>query len=163
MSSDSLATYLNDHLAGSVAALELLDHLLKDGIEGSGELARVRAEIEQDQQTLRQILADVGGKESSVRKAAAWLSEKLGQAKLRWDAREHGALRSLEALEALALGIQGKAGLWRALAAIAGSVQILRKFDFSRLEQRAAGQFDRVDAIRLRMAGAALTSGGTHG
>ncbi|HEY9014103.1 MAG TPA: hypothetical protein VIM84_03450 [Gemmatimonadales bacterium] len=163
MSSDSLTTYLNDHLAGSVVALELLDHLLQDRRNDGGELTRVRAEIEQDQQTLRQILADVGGKESPVRKAAAWLSEKLGQAKLRWDAREHVELRSLETLEALALGIQGKAALWRALAAIAGSVPALRKFDFSRLEQRAAGQFDRVDAIRLRTATAALTLRETNG
>ena len=31
MSRDALLTYLNDHLAGSVAALELLDLLLSTG------------------------------------------------------------------------------------------------------------------------------------
>ena len=31
MPNDSLATYLNDHLAGSVVALQLLDHLTEDG------------------------------------------------------------------------------------------------------------------------------------
>ncbi len=31
MANESLATYLNDHLAGSVVALELLDHLEEDG------------------------------------------------------------------------------------------------------------------------------------
>lgn len=160
MGTDTLSTYLNDHLSGSVAALELLDHLVQDGAAGSEELGRIRAELEEDQQILRQILADLGAEESSLRKAAAWLSEKVGQAKFRWDDRELGAL---EALEALGLGIQGKAALWRALAAIAGSVPVLRKLDFLRLEQRAAAQFDRVDAIRLKIARAALTPRETHG
>ena len=31
MANESLATYLNDHLAGSVVALELLDHLEEGG------------------------------------------------------------------------------------------------------------------------------------
>ena len=163
MSTDTLSTYLNDHLSGSVAALELLDHLVQDGLAGSEELGRIRAEIEEDQQILRQILADLGAEESSLRKAAAWLSEKVGQAKFRWDDREHRPLGALEALEALGLGIQGKAALWRALAAIAGSVPVLRKLDFSRLEQRAAAQFDRVDAIRLKIARAALTPREAHG
>jgi hypothetical protein len=164
MSSDNLTTYLNDHLAGSVAALELLDHLLgQEATAGRDELSRIRSEIEEDQQVLRRILTDLGAKESSVRKAAAWLSEKLGRAKLRWDDPDQGALGSLEALEALGLGIQGKAALWRALAALAEGIPALRKLDFPRLEQRAATQFDRVDAIRLKMAGAALTLRETHG
>jgi hypothetical protein len=163
MGADTLSTYLNDHLSGSVAALDLLDHLVQDGAAGREELGRIRAEIEEDQQVLRRILADLGAEESSLRKAAAWLAEKVGQAKLRWDDREHGALGALEGLEALGLGIQGKAALWRALAAIAGSVPALRKLDFSRLEQRAAAQFDRVDVIRLKMARTALTPRETHG
>jgi hypothetical protein len=153
---ESLTTYLNDHLAGSVAALELLDHLLKHKSGLGNELSRLRAEIEDDQQVLRRIVNDLGARESSVRKAAAWLSEKLGQAKLRWDDRGQGDLMLLEALEALGLGIQGKLALWRGLAAVAGSVPALRELDLQRLQQRAAGQFDRVDAIRLQVARTAL-------
>jgi hypothetical protein len=159
MSRDGLITYLNDHLAGSVAAIELLDHLLRHqrGTAGERVLAAVRTEVEEDQQTLQSLLREVGGKESRVRQAAAWLTEKLGQAKLRLDDPGSGEFQLLEALEALALGIQGKSALWRALAA--GSVHLpqVRHLDFAALEQRALKQFQQVDSLRLQAASAALS------
>jgi hypothetical protein len=157
MPSTALTTYLNDHLAGSVAALELLGRLL-EGNPGSGrdELARIRAEIEEDQQTLQRILSDMEGKESPVRKAAAWLTEKLGQVKLRLDDKGAGELPVLEALEALGLGIQGKLMLWRALEAVRGSVPRLGGIDLQRLRQRAERQFRQVEELRLQAARVAL-------
>jgi hypothetical protein len=157
MSGTALTTYLNDHLAGSVAALELLDHLIEQH-QGSDRVAftALRGEIEDDQQIVRQLLERMGGKESPVRKAAAWLSEKLGEAKLRFDDPGGGDLQLLEALEALGLGIQGKLSLWRALAAVASAVPELRALDLERLQQQAGDQFARVDRMRLEAARAAL-------
>jgi hypothetical protein len=157
VSSTDLSTYLNDHLAGSVVALELLDHLLTlpSGVNHQ-DLINVRTEIEEDQDVLRRLLHELGAKESRVRKAAAWLTEKLAQAKLRFDDAGEGDLQVLEALEALALGIQGKLALWRALASVGGTVPQLQKLDFKRLQQRAISQFERVDAARLRSARGAL-------
>jgi hypothetical protein len=159
MSRDSLITYLNDHLAGSVAALELLDHLirLQQGAAVEQALAAVRTEVEEDQQTLQSLLHDVGGKESRVRQAAAWLTEKLGQAKLRLDDPGSGELQVLEALETLALGIQGKAALWRALGAASAQVAPARHLDFAALEERAQNQFQRIDRLRLQAAPVALS------
>ena len=57
--------------------------------------------------------------ESRTRKATAWLTEKVTELKLRLDDPAGGALRLLEALEAVSLGIEGKRALWRALAAAA--------------------------------------------
>jgi hypothetical protein len=157
MSSSSLITYLNDHLAGSVAALQLVDHLLEQQPLGADpQLRAIRGEIQEDQKVLQGILKSVGGKESPVRKAAAWLTEQVGQAKLRLDDSGSGNLRVLEALEALSLGIQGKASLWRALATVKDIRPGLDRADFRRLERRAQHQFDRVDALRLRAARAAL-------
>lgn len=159
MSHDGLTTYLNDHLAGSVAAVELLDHLIKlqRGSAVERELAAVRAEVEEDQKTLQSLLREVGGKESAVRKAVAWLTEKLGQAKLRLDDPGNGELRVLEALEALTLGIQGKAALWRALAAASAQLPQLQQLDLAALEQRALKQSQRLDTLRLRAAPKALS------
>jgi hypothetical protein len=156
MSRESLTIYLNDHLAGSVAALELLDHMirLEQGKPREGPLARIRSEVEEDQKTLQALLQGIGGKESRVRQAAAWLTEKLGRAKLLLDAAESGELQVLESLEALALGIQGKAGLWRALAATSMTVN---RLDYAGLEQRALKQFQTVDGLRLEAARAALS------
>jgi hypothetical protein len=159
VSSKVLQTYLNDHLAGSVAALELLDHLiaLHRGTEGEKEFASLRSEVEEDQRVLQQLLESSGGKESRIRKAAAWLTEKLGQAKLRLDDPGDGELRLLEALETLGLGIQGKLALWRALAVVRDRPPGDQALDFAQLQQRAIAQFERVEARRLQVARVALS------
>jgi hypothetical protein len=157
MSTNVLTTYLNDHLAGSVAALELLDLLLSTAPDGEHEpYIRLRGEVEEDQRVLRDLIERLGGKESRVRKAAAWLTEKLGRAKFRFDDEGDGELRTMEALEALGLGIQGKLALWRALEAVAFRSELMG-LDFSQLQQRALDQFDRVDRLRLRAAQAAFS------
>ena len=154
----ALAKYLNDHLAGSVAAIELLDHLIdrNDGTDKERGFTQLRSEVEEDQKVLKQILESVGGKESSMRKATAWLTEKLGQAKFHLDDPGEGELAELEALETLGLGIQGKLALWRALPGVANRIPRLPKLDFERLQHRATEQFNRVEAQRLQAAQAAL-------
>lgn len=156
MSREALLTYLNDHLAGSVAALELLDLLLSTGPAGEREAYRsIRTEIEEDQRILQQIIERLGGKESRVRKAAAWLTEKLGRAKFQIDDPGDGEFRTLEALEAVCLGIQGKLALWRALQAL-GPLPETGGLDLSGLQRRAQDQFERIDRLRLLAAQAAL-------
>lgn len=159
MSSKALSTYLNDHLAGSVAALELLDHLaeLHSDPDRKRFFTGLRAEVEEDQNVLQQLIKKVGGEESTARKAAAWLTEKLGRVKLRLDDPGNGQLRVLEAIEALGLGIQGKLALWRALGAVAGRVPQLQGVDYTRLEQRAMQQHQQVEGQRLQTARVALT------
>lgn len=155
-----LTTYLNDHLAGSVAAIELLDHLRGLSREPEREqfLTVLQSEVEEDQKVLQGLLRELGGKESRVRKAAAWLTEKVGQAKLKLDDSGSGELRLLEALEALELGILGKRALWRALSVVGDRVPQIRSLDLGKLERRAQDQYDRVEAERLKVARAALVS-----
>jgi hypothetical protein len=158
VSVEILVGYLNDHLAGSVAAIELVEHLaeISKGTEQEGFFVTLRGEIKDDQEVVKQLLRDLGGKESKARKAAAWLTEKVGEAKLKLDDSGTGQLRMLEALEALAHGIQGKLGLWRALAVAADHVAQLRQLDLPRLQQRAREQHDRVEAQRLQAARSAF-------
>jgi hypothetical protein len=153
-----LTTYLNDHLAGSVAAVELVEHLvqLTKGTQRERFFLTLGREIQEDQETLRLLLQEMGGKESRARKAAAWLTEKLGKVKLRLDDKGEGHLRLLEALETLALGIQGKAALWRGLEAIADQMTALRSLDLPHLQGRANDQFQRVEAQRLQVVRAAF-------
>jgi hypothetical protein len=158
VSVEILVGYLNDHLAASVAAIELVEHLaeISKGTEQERFFVTLRAEIDDDQKVVKQLLRDLGGKESKARKAVAWLTEKVGQAKLKLDDPGTGQLRLLEALEALALGIQGKLALWRALAVAADRVPRLRPLDLPRLESRAREQHDRVEIQRLRVARSAF-------
>jgi hypothetical protein len=148
--------YANDHLAGSVAALELLDRLIEisDGKPLEGFLRDLRKEIETDQETLKELMAKLGEKESAVRKAGAWIAEKLSRAKIQLSKKEdrEGEMGLFLALEALALGITGKRLLWRALAAAAETVTQLRGPDYGKLEERAVEQHHRVETQRLEVA-----------
>jgi hypothetical protein len=151
MPNESLATYLNDHLAGSVVALELLDHLAEDGA-GTAEastLAGVHADIEVDRQELEAFMVQLGITVSAPRKATGWLVEKLSELKLHLDDAGDGALRRLEALETIALGIAGKEALWDALAAAAEEAPELGALDYTRLGQRAEAQRAVVESLRL--------------
>ena len=147
---ERLHLYLNDHLAGSVGAIELLDNLVKQHSQDRFEkvLRDLRDEIHSDQETLRNLMRKVGAKESAVRKAGAWLAEKLGRAKL-GDA--HDSAELLQALEGLALGITGKRLLWRSLQTISANFPELQGTDFSVLENRAQEQFGRIEDLRLQM------------
>jgi hypothetical protein len=158
MPGEALAIYLNDHLAGSVAALELIEGLLahEDGRPLEQTLIGLRQEITQDKETLRGILSQLDAEESTLKRAAAWLAEKAGRAKLSLAAREHPALVRLEGLESLALGIQGKAGLWRALAEVAAQDPRLGGHQFGTLEIRAVAQHAIVERERIAAAREAL-------
>jgi len=94
-----------------------------------------------------------------VRKAGAWVAEKLSRAKIRLSDSEEGQMGLLHALEGLVLGITGKRGLWTALAVAADSLPQLRELDYERLEKRASEQCDRVEAKRLEVAREVFSSG----
>jgi hypothetical protein len=152
--SKNLITYLNDHLAGSVAALELVDRLIKTykGKPLEQFFKDLRNEIDVDQGELKDLIEKLGEKESPVRKAGLWVAEKFARAKIRLSDSEKNRMGLFHALEGLVLGITGKRGLWTALAAAADTVPELRELDYARLEKRAAEQCDRVDAKRLEIA-----------
>jgi hypothetical protein len=157
---EDLHTYLSDHLAGSVAALELVDHLIKTYEEEPLDqfFKELREDINSDQDELRDLMRTLDAKESSIRKAGAWLAEKIGRIKLELGGIEEGGVGFLQALEGLLLGITGKRVLWRALKAAAETAPQLRGIDFDRLEKRATEQWDRVEAKRLETARKAFRS-----
>ncbi len=153
MSRENLGIYLNDHLAGSVMAVELIERMLD--VERNTELAKslnaVLKEIEEDRGVLRSLIERIGEHEHAVKKAAAWLAEKAGRIKL-----DEGALGRLEMLETLTLGIEGKYQLWRALERVASRHPELAGVDYPGLEKRAREQHDMVEGHRLEAATLAL-------
>jgi hypothetical protein len=160
LNSEVLRLYLNDHMAGSIAAIELVEHLaqLSKGTERATWFLELGSEIEEDHQALRLLIERLGGQESTTRNTAAWLAEKVAWVKLKLDDPGTDHLRFLEALETLGLGIQGKLGLWRALRTISDDRGALGPLDLSNLEQRARDQFKRVETERLAVARAAFGS-----
>jgi hypothetical protein len=154
MSKEELATYLKDHLAGSVGALELLDRLIEtyQGKPLEKFFQNLRDEIDADQDTLQDLIEKLGETESAVRKAGAWVAEKVSRAKIRVSHSEKNQLGLLLALEGLVLGITGKQALWIALAVAVDAAPQLRELDYTRLKKRAAEQKARVEAKRLEVA-----------
>jgi hypothetical protein len=161
MAKEHIVTYLNDHLAGATAAVELLEHLETAHAESAAgqAAAGLRAEIEADRQELRAVMGRLEVDESRARKASGWLGSKVTELKLRLDDRSGGDLHLFEALEVLSLGIEGKHGLWRALMAAAQDAPGLQVADYERLARRAVEQRGRVEAMRLEAARKALVPG----
>ena len=157
MSRDALKTYLNDHLAGSVMAIELAERTIREN-EGGPVAARLSPLVEQireDQTVLKGVIERLGTGESSLKKAGAWLAEKAGRVKL-GGTDEPRDLSRLEVLEMLTTGVHGKRALWRALRVVAASYEELRGLDLDLLERRAVEQHDELEAMRLEAAKAAL-------
>jgi hypothetical protein len=154
--SNHLATYLNDHLAGSHSALEMLAALREiPGLEDWG--ARMTEEIGADQAELENLMGNLQIDRGVVRQAAGWVSGRLAELKTRIDDRKGGHLQRLELLELLALGIQGKKALWTALQAASSIEQDLRGPDYPRLIQRAVEQRQEVEIHRLAAAAHAFS------
>jgi hypothetical protein len=150
--SDPLATYMNDHLAGSAYAIDLVE-FIRDRYEGQelGQFAGwLLIEIEADREFLKGLAERAGGGSSKVKELTAWLGEKVSRLKLGHAA--NNGLGLFEALEFLEIGIHGKLELWRALAAVAPGNPRLRGVDFEHLANRAEKQREEVESRRLRVA-----------
>jgi hypothetical protein len=147
-----LMSYMNDHLAGAVAALELLDHLIRkyQGQPLEKFLVDLRDDIEADRDELRNLVGTTRAQGSIVRKIAAWIAEKMARSKFKIAGEAMGELGLVQALETLALGIRGKELLWRALAA--SNFPATRGVDLAKLERRAIDQQERVEEKRLAAA-----------
>ena len=154
MTNTHLSTYLNDHLAGSTTALQLLQHLQSAPLapELQGVFTELHTDVAADRHELETLMTRLNIPESLPRKAAGWLAEQVTQLKLRIDDPGGGALHLLEAMEVLAVGIHGKYGLWCALAAAAEGSTDLQGMDYERLQQRAVEQRSRVETVRLESA-----------
>jgi hypothetical protein len=148
MNRANLRTYIEDHLAGSVAALQMLDDLVSDEPEGvwAVELARLKDEIAADKDVLRNALHRLDGSESTIKEAGAWVAQKMMRGKL----NKGQPLAVLEALEMLSLGMEGRLRLWRALRVVDLGL------DLPTLEKRAADQLRQVEAMRMEAAQAAF-------
>ena len=152
-----MQTYLNDHLAGSVMAIELGERTIRENEGGpvAARLSPLMEQIREDQTVLKGVIERLGTGESSLKKAGAWLAEKAGRVKL-GGTDQPGDLSRLEVLEMLTTGVHGKRALWRALRVVAVRYEELRGLDLDLLERRAVEQHDELEAMRLEAAKAAL-------
>lgn len=83
---------------------------IRDGHEGTrlGDvMASIAAQVEEDRQTLLDLMERMGTSKTPVKQATGWIAEKASRAKfsgITSRGREHGAFM---ALESLTLGVEG--------------------------------------------------------
>lgn len=148
-----LAIYLNDHLAGSTTAIELLKRAAGqyEGTDLGDFFVEIGREIGQDRDTLKAIMVDNGVEQDRVKLAAAWAAEKAGRLKFNGALIRRSPLTPLVELETLAVGINGKRLLWLALKAHPADAASEARFDelIGRAEQQlAAVERHRAEAGR---------------
>jgi hypothetical protein len=143
------AIYLNDHLAGATAMVELVRRAAR-GAKSQDErrfLERLSREIEDDRRTLLGVMREAGVKPSRVKQRLATLVEKAGRLKLNGTMLRRSPLSTLVELEAIEVGVGGKKLLWLALRDGATSPDTRTRFD--ELIARADEQLAELETYRL--------------
>jgi hypothetical protein len=158
---DLAGIYLNDHLAGATAGADLAGRLAKAlrGRDGGADLARIAAEIEADRDALRGLMAHLGIPVQRYKVWAGWLGEKAGRAKLNGYLLSRSPASDLLELEALRLGVEGKAALWRSLHILAAADGRLDGARLVDLIARAKRQSATLEEVRSRAASRVLRDG----
>jgi hypothetical protein len=150
-SNELLGVYLNDHLAGSSAGLELAEKLRDNnqGTELGKVMAAVHTDIEHDRAILEELMGQLEVPRHPVKDRAGWVLERLSRLRLNPALTGSADLTRLLETEALSLGIDGKLCMWLALKEAAAGDPRLAGTDFDRLIGRARSQRATLEPHRL--------------
>jgi hypothetical protein len=151
---DLVGIYLNDHLAGATAGTELAHRIARthDEVADRATLQRLAGEINADRQALLEIMGQLGVPVRHYKTTAAWLGERVGRLKFNGRLRTRSPLSSLEELELLRLGVEGKAAGWRTLRELADTEPRLSLARLDELLTRARQQADQLEDLRVAAA-----------
>ncbi len=153
-SSRLLGIYLNDHLAGASAGVELarrVAHEHRDHPAGP-QLAAFAKEVEEDREALMETMARLGIQVSRAKVAIGRLAEKAVHLKPNAHLADRSPLSDVLELEAMRLGVEGKASGWRTLRALADVDARLDAARFDTLLERATRQAELLETLRTRSA-----------
>jgi hypothetical protein len=154
MNEKYLRIYLQDHLAGATAGLELARRTrgANKDTEYGPPLAKIADEIEADRRHLQGIIEDLGFGGDRIKNLAAWGLEKVGRLKLNGELTGYSPLSRVVELEGLLTGITGKKSMWIALLEVAPEESRLDADFLTRLRDRAEEQRATVEELREKAA-----------
>lgn len=146
-----LGLYLNDHLAGATAGTELAKRLAGEHKDepGGQALAGLADDVGEDRAALLAVMATLDVPVRRYKEVLGWLGEKAGRLKLNGQVLSRSPLSKVIGLEAMLLGIEGKAALWRTLRARAAADSRLAVGGFDILLGRAREQAELVESLRV--------------
>ncbi|UGQ12642.1 hypothetical protein LO772_03215 [Yinghuangia sp. ASG 101] len=146
----ALRIYLGDHYAGSAAGLALVRRLARTRADTSDGpvLRQLEREIAEDRETLHDIMHALGVAPTRGKSVVGSLVGKAGRLKPNGRLRRRAPLSDLLELEALFLGVEGKAACWRSLRILAPTDTRLDADRLDELISRADGQVGVLEALR---------------
>ncbi|OLF15218.1 hypothetical protein [Actinophytocola xanthii] len=145
-----LGVYLNDHLAGATAGMELSRRLARNEGNWAGELTRIAEEIAEDRAALQDLMRTLGVQTQLYKPWLAWIGEKATRLKPNRRFASRSPLSRVIELETMRLGVLGKGMAWRALRE-AGDPRLPAE-RLERLIERADRQADELEKLRQRAA-----------
>jgi hypothetical protein len=148
---DHIVTYLQDHLAASVAGIELAKRC-RDNNRGSELglfLDKFVDTLEREQARIREMLDRLGASEPTVKKMAAWAAEKITRLKLNDSLLNYSDLGRVVELEALLAGLQSQIAMWRILQYCCSIYPPLGGMDFENALKEAEASFQEMTQHHL--------------
>ena len=157
---DYLKIYLEDHYAGATAGLELARRTASAnrGTPYREVPARRADELEEDRDSLRAIMTELGVGPDRLKVAGAWAGEKAGRLKLNGHLTGYSPQSRVIEIEGLELGVNGKRCLWRALRHVAPQESRLRIEELDPLIERAERQIEELEEQRLKAVSEAVAA-----
>jgi hypothetical protein len=155
MAYHGLDVYLNDHLSGGTAGLNLAQMAAEEhrADEHGAFFGEIASEIKQDHETLERVMNALAADQSATKVAAAEIGSKMMAPKFKGTEDQ---LNAFVTLETLSIGVEGKYCLWTALKTVQDANPALAEFDIDELISRAQSQRERIEAKRLELAPQAL-------
>ncbi len=149
-----LGIYLNDHAAGAVGGIELARRIEKShrGTPAHAPLEHLSGEIAEDRRSLLHIMGTLSIGVQRYKGYGAWAAEKVGRLKLNGRLFRRSPISDVLELEALRLGVEGKAALWRTLRALANHETRLDLQQLNELAARARQQIETLERLRMQAA-----------
>ncbi|MFG2972207.1 hypothetical protein ACGFYY_04260 [Streptomyces sp. NPDC048331] len=158
-----LAIYLNDHLAGAGSGVSLIRRMARAhrNTPAGGLLSELAVEIGEDRESLREFMTALDVPARWPRVVAGRLAEKVGRLKLNGRLVKRSPLSDVIELEAMRLGVEGKASMWRSLRILALGDSRLDQVAVDRLLARAVRQESVLEALRVEAARRTFTASAT--
>ncbi len=155
----SLGVYLRDHLGGASAGLALARRCRRGEHDAPSAsiLAGIEAQILEDRESLRALMARLGVSESRLKKAIGRVAAEASRLKTNGRLLGSASSNVVVDLEALGAGIVTKRNLWLSLLAVADSYSALDPAALGILVERATSQVDRLRPVHDRAAAAAFS------
>jgi hypothetical protein len=125
----------------------------------SADLKRISDEIAQDRQTLLELMDALGVPARHYKVYGGWAAERLGRLKPNGVLYRRSGLSTFIELETLRLGVEGKTLIWRTLLVVAAGEPRLDESQLQDLLDRARGQIDTLEKLRLAAAASIFSSG----